>query len=810
MAVRLYLANAAASYTPPTIRGTWSDKVNTAASKLIPRKTGTGVTAAKAETSTSSSWSVLLRRFVSEPINNAATLNGAASLCIGVLESNDAANDFLQLHMFVTVGNTDVVRGVLTSLALVSAAEFPSGGANSAGKASGQLLTIASLTSVGAQPGDRIVLELGYKAANTVNTSYTGTVYYGGTGTDLSDGNVNVTSRPGWVDFSAAGFDEAFAQPHRSGATTTTLGVTTTLPVSRKKMTYQSVTELHVESSLPSAHKSMKTVTTVRPPGRPPVGTPEEGSFTYGFRSASVETETHPTIGTPSTAYHDSQGAESLTDCTVYDVSYAYLAGDHDISPPDIDLLTSPPPRPKVSPVRFIAQDIRTHRYLNWELPLVDPKITFTLSGMTLLSAVLRPESPSLRELKISPWATWIHIEQGGQLLGTCVLVPAAIEGDEYTVEAIGFSGYAQDMPYFSEDLYVNADACEAVRRIWGHLQSYPDAYLGVEFDTPAVMCGLLLGIPAHQDRDPDTGELLYDDVTTQPDDPEDPNAGTQKSHSVGRGSRCNGGNGGGGTGGGTSADPSTDENGVITVHNSDGSTTVRTPRIVEADPYVLAWYSDIDCGQEIDNLAKVAQFDYRETVWWDNSEVLPEAKRKIEIGYPRLGRKRFDLRVAQDENMLDAIPLREDGDSGRGYASQIMTRGKGEGRDAVRGYAGMPDPHRVRRVGIVSDKTIQTPVLANQHSTEEVLRRRAAVTVGEVLLMDWHPNAPIGSFQVGDEFLITGFVAWAGFIELWHRIVSYDWEPDKNLITCQTRRSEQFAYGDPARVQAPTAETPT
>jgi hypothetical protein len=91
----------------------------------------------------------------------------------------------------------------------------------------------------------------------------------------------------------------------------------------------------------------------------------------------------------------------------------------------------------------------------------------------------------------------------------------------------------------------------------------------------------------------------------------------------------------------------------------------------------------------------------------------------------------------------------------------------------------------------------------------DELMRRLAAITIGTVVLKDWHPNAPLGSFMVGDEFLITGFVPWAGYVEFWHRVISYTWEPAKNTITCTTRRSEQFGYGKPIPDPQPVPQIP-
>lgn len=234
--------------------------------------------------------------------------------------------------------------------------------------------------------------------------------------------------------------------------------------------------------------------------------------------------------------------------------------------------------------------------------------------------------------------------------------------------------------------------------------------------------------------------------------------------------------------------DPDT---GVITIVYDDGSQTIRTPRIVEAKPYVLAWYSDIDCGREIDNLAKTFLIDYRESWAWNAARTA--VVQHVELGYPRIGRKRFDLRCALDENMLAAFKLEEDPGS---YASQVMYRGKGEGRDAVRGYAGSADPHRIRRVKVATDQTISTPAMANSAAGDELLRSRAAITIGTIELDADHPNMPLGSYVAGDDILIIGDIPYAGHIELWHRILAFTWKPDANRVTATTRRSEQFVYG--------------
>jgi hypothetical protein len=802
VALRLYLTNDTAPYVPPTIRGTWSDKALTGANYLARRKTGVSTTAVKAETSNLATWAVLLRRFISDPVNNPDTLQGTFTLIAGWLEANAAANMVTRVHMYVTVGSTDVVRGTLTALALDGTTEFPTVGF--AAGAMGQKLT-GTCSSVAVQVGDRVVLEIGYKAANTVTTSYAGTLYYGGTASDLGENDRNATTRPGWVEFAHTSFHDAFDIPFRSGSTVTAVGVTQQAWDPSKVKTATTTTTLGATVTQLQGYKVARTTTgPVRPPGRPPVGTPETGAVTTGSTKrdgGTVAQLTKP--GTPGSATRvASTDALSTTDrASLKVVPYALIQGDyHDVSPPDIDLLTQNTKINPQKPVRFICQNIRTHRFLTYELPLVDVSITWQLSGPSMLTAKLHPESPTLQELGITAWGTWIHVDQDGQLLGSFILQPTRIDGEDYTVEGMGFSGYAQGMPFFSWDDFVATDACDVMRRIWNHLESYPDARLGVQLTN--TMSNLLLGIPAFQ-KLTDDGFLVWDEQNQTEE--KAPTKTLPEGTDIAI------------TGHAFDFDPATapfapDFPDLMVTYN-DGAIYRFHPEMVDAEPYTLAWFNDTDCGQEFDNLAKTAKVEYREVVFWDldpthDISIIPKPRRSLEMAYPRLGRKRYELRIAQDENLLEAIPLEESTGSA-GYASQVLARGAGEGREALRAYYGNADPRRIRRVAIVKDGTLSTQAAMTSLATDELARRLAAITIGTVVLKDWHPNAPLGSFMVGDEFLITGFVPWAGYVEFWHRVTAYTWEPAKNTITCTTRRSEQFGYGKPIPDPQPIPKEP-
>lgn len=183
-------------------------------------------------------------------------------------------------------------------------------------------------------------------------------------------------------------------------------------------------------------------------------------------------------------------------------------------------------------------------------------------------------------------------------------------------------------------------------------------------------------------------------------------------------------------------------------------------------DPYELAWWNTPDIGGEIDNLMSMISADYRERVDWADADRTVVTKR-IELAYPQLGRRRLDLRFVEGENVIVEIAVTRDGDQ---YANYIFALGMGEDRSTLRQVAGQLDTPRVRRDKVVTSKLIshldQLRVLADV----EHLRSRNLVYLETIDVVD-HPNAPIGSLELGDEILVQTEV---GFQKLarWVRVV--------------------------------------
>lgn len=183
---RLYLTTHGAPYTPATIRGTWNDTGGAVTRLLDSIKEGGGniTTVARSETSATNPHDVLLYRGVSGPLA-AQTLSGTLDVLLGVIQNNVDADFAYKIHVYVTQGDSDTPRGTLLSNYAETTANEWGVGASTSGKA---LAAAQTLSSLAISDGDRLVVEIGYRASNTVTTSYTGTLWYG---TQVSGSVVN-------------------------------------------------------------------------------------------------------------------------------------------------------------------------------------------------------------------------------------------------------------------------------------------------------------------------------------------------------------------------------------------------------------------------------------------------------------------------------------------------------------------------------------------------------------------------------------------------------------------------------------------
>ncbi len=196
-------------YFPATIRGGWDSNPSgqPSFSALIGYKAGTNNNLViKSETNVVPV-TMGFYRWVTTGLL-AQTIQGTIDMVMGVLESNALANLQTKLYIYVTVGETDVVRGVL--LDFTDSTEWPTT-AQGFGLSAPQTLTALAVSD-----GDRLVIEMGCLANNSSGTSFSGRIYAGGAfgAIDLTLGSTNVTTERGYFSFSnAIDIDEPLVEP---------------------------------------------------------------------------------------------------------------------------------------------------------------------------------------------------------------------------------------------------------------------------------------------------------------------------------------------------------------------------------------------------------------------------------------------------------------------------------------------------------------------------------------------------------------------------------------------------------------------
>lgn len=216
----------------------------------------------------------------------------------------------------------------------------------------------------------------------------------------------------------------------------------------------------------------------------------------------------------------------------------------------------------------------------------------------------------------------------------------------------------------------------------------------------------------------------------------------------------------------------------------------VKTPvRIgTNAERYRLRWWDNVDCGGELDTLASNTPFDYTEEHRWADADK-SDVTHRLRIGYPRLGRRRTDLRFVEGENITVTPSV---SDSGEEFANEWIGIGKGEGSRMKYARAAARDG-RLRRARVVTDKT------ADQERIDTIVgaQMRKSLEVEDIagLEMIDHPNARIAAIDPGDEILADVDSPHLGRVRIWLRVTEIAEAANGYTASLATTRVTAFSY---------------
>lgn len=489
---------------------------------------------------------------------------------------------------------------------------------------------------------------------------------------------------------------------------------------------------------------------------------------------------------------------------------------------------------------RYIAQRALTNEILELELPLDRDELTWDLSGPGTLRGTLTPDIGQLRaadgRLLLEEWGTLLYAEADGEIRWGGIVVSSKFAGEKWSVEAAGFTTYPTGIPFTASYSGVKVDPAAVVRMLWAHVQSFPDANLGVTVvgetpvrlgsDSEVYLANAVAAVKEETARVA-SEEAKLDAARKQLTDARKAQTDATKARTAARKvvterkSAL--------TAAKKTKDPAkisaaqsaldaanrafaaadarvtstkatvTTRSAAVTAQTAvvkdrkgdlkdakDAETENKEKVSADGGAYKLRWWEAPDAGAEIDKLARETPFDYVERHSWSGEGI----RHEVQLAYPRLGRRREDLAFVQGDNIVSLVEPDLDGAD---FANEVLGLGAGEGAGALRRTTAVRDG-RLRRVAVHSAKDVASASRLDAQIRDALIQHRLGLEIDSVSVRD-HPNAPIGSWSLGDDVLIEASLPWLGDIAVWHRITGWTLTSD-HTATLQLARSDSFIYG--------------
>lgn len=196
-----------------------------------------------------------------------------------------------------------------------------------------------------------------------------------------------------------------------------------------------------------------------------------------------------------------------------------------------------------------------------------------------------------------------------------------------------------------------------------------------------------------------------------------------------------------------------------------------------------------LDSGDYIDALARDVPFDYVEQSAWnaDRTDVV----KKIKLGYPRLGVIQENLAFILNENVISAKPHTE---SQVDWVSDVGITGYFPGQEYSSRLANA-DPDRLRRYLDEDTAFIDSNERSAAWAHRRLARRQTPPYWETITILPNHPNAPLGSFDVGDSIIVKGNMPWVGEVAQYHKVIAITVDTEKGVVQLTLKAEGAFNY---------------
>jgi hypothetical protein len=207
------------------------------------------------------------------------------------------------------------------------------------------------------------------------------------------------------------------------------------------------------------------------------------------------------------------------------------------------------------------------------------------------------------------------------------------------------------------------------------------------------------------------------------------------------------------------------------------------------------------DSKDHIDKLARDIPFDYVEQSAWNIGRTAIE--KKLYLGYPYAGVDQTNLAFVLNENVIEAKPHIE---TQIDWASDAIIDGWFPGSQYSSQFTNA-DPDRYRRVVMQDDARINSDERAQAWARRKLTRRQTPAYWESIIVDPGHPNAPFGTYDVGDRIMVKGIMPWVGDVQQEHKIIAIAYDVETETCELTLKAEGAFNY-DPIYYQGSSQAT--
>lgn len=205
------------------------------------------------------------------------------------------------------------------------------------------------------------------------------------------------------------------------------------------------------------------------------------------------------------------------------------------------------------------------------------------------------------------------------------------------------------------------------------------------------------------------------------------------------------------------------------------------------------------DCADNIDKLARDIPFDYVEQSEWNDD--FTAISKRIYLGYPKAGIQQDNLSFVLNENVIEAKPHME---TEIDWASDVIIDGWWPGTEYSNQLTNA-DPDRFRRIVYQDDARVNSNERAAAWAKRKLSRRQTPAFWESIIIDMGHPNAPYGTFDVGDRIWVKGVMPMIGDVNQLHKIIAIAVEEENGACEITLKAEGAFNY-DPIYFQGDVA----